>query len=371
MSLINEHLTWVEIDLDAIAGNIRRLKTLTGADVMAVVKANAYGHGMTPVAHAAERAGASYCAVARISEGETLRADGVQLPIHVMGPSLDGRMRDAVEHELELTLFQPEQVRPLQDAARAAGKTARIHLKVETGMNRIGAQPEDALRLLQQLAAIPEIDVAGVFTHYARADETDTATTEEQEAIYLRFLEDMEANGLRPPLVHAGNSATAITRPRSRFDMVRAGVSMYGLHPSNAVRLPDDFQPALTWKTQLRQVHTLPAGQGISYGHIYHTRSDERIGVIPAGYGDGWRRTDGNVVLLHGQRVPVVGRVCMDQCMLQLDSVPDAAIGDEVVLLGAQGDDALPAEALADRWDTINYEVTCGISARVPRTYAE
>lgn len=371
MSLINEHLTWVDVDLGAITSNIHQLRQIAAADVMAVVKANAYGHGMTAVAHTAERAGAAYCAVARIGEGETLREDGIQIPIHVMGPSLEGRFRSAIEHQLELTLFQPEQVQPLRNAARATGQTARVHLKVDTGMNRIGAQPEEALQMLQQLAAIPEIVVAGIFTHFARADELDTTTTEVQENSYLRFLDEVEANGLRPPLIHAGNSATAITRPRSRFDMVRAGVSMYGLHPSHEIRLPDVFRPALTWKTQLRQVRTIPAGQGISYGHIYHTRKDERIGVIPVGYGDGWRRTDSNIVLLDGQRVPVVGRVCMDQCMLQLDAIPDAAVGDDVVLLGPQGGDALPAEALADRWNTINYEVTCGISARVPRIYHE
>jgi len=369
VSSLSSHLTWIEVSLDAIRNNIGRLKALTGVDVMAVVKANAYGHGMLPVARTAVDAGASYCAVARISEGIELRENGITLPVHVMGPSLEGRFKDALEHDLEITLFQPAQVEALRLAAASAGKPARVHLKVETGMNRIGARPEEALSLLQTLSGIPEIDVIGVFTHYACADEGDPTTTDRQEAAYLQFLQQAEASGLRPPLVHAGNSATAVTRSRSRFDMVRAGVSMYGLHPSRDVPLPDGFLPALAWKTQLRHIHTIPAGEGISYGHRYHTRSDERIGVIPVGYGDGWRRTDGNEVLIHGQRVPVVGRVCMDQCMLQLDSVPGAAVGDDVVLLGHQGEDAINAEDVADRWDTINYEVTCGLTTRVPRIY--
>ncbi|MBN2556695.1 MAG: alanine racemase [Anaerolineales bacterium] len=369
MTSQSTHLTWVEIDLRAIANNISQLKQLTGSRVMAVVKANAYGYGMLPVARAALKAGASYCAVARISEGIALREGGIQAPIHIMGPSLETRFAEAIASDLEITLFQEEQLLPLQIAAQAVGKQARVHLKVETGMNRIGAIPSVALEILQLIKSIPEIETAGIFTHYARADEADTATTEMQEDQFLTFLEEVSKNDLRPPLVHAGNSATALARPRSRFDMVRAGVSMYGLHPSREVPLPAEFQPALAWKTQLRHVRTIAGGQGISYGHTYHTSSQERIGVIPVGYGDGWRRTDGNVVLLREQPAQVVGRVCMDQCMLQLDHLPDAAIGDEVTLLGRQGSAEISAEAVADRWNTINYEVACGISARVPRIY--
>ena len=369
MTSQSTHLTWVEVDLRAIANNISQLKQLTGAGVMAVVKANAYGHGMLPVARAALKAGASYCAVARISEGIDLREGGIRAPIHIMGPSLDTRFEDAIAHDLEITIFQAEQLLPLQSAAQAVGKQALVHLKVETGMNRIGANPAAALEILQLVKSIPEIDTAGIFTHYARADEADSTTTEKQEELFLTFLEEVSMNGLRPPLIHAGNSATALTRPRSRFDMIRAGVSMYGLHPSNEVPLPDEFQPALAWKTQLRHVHSIAGGQGISYGHTYRTSRQERIGVIPVGYGDGWRRTDGNQVLLREQPAQVVGRVCMDQCMLQLDHLPDAAIGDEVILLGHQGDANISAEAIASRWNTINYEVTCGISARVPRIY--
>lgn len=369
VSLIATHLTWAEVDLTAIKNNIRTLQELTGVDVMAVVKANGYGHGMLPVAKAAVEAGAAYCAVARIPEGIQLREAGIQVPVHVMGPSLEDRFRDAIQHHLEITLFQTEQIEPLRQAAESVGHPARVHIKVETGMNRIGAAPDVALVMLQTLAGIAEIEVAGMFTHYARADEEDTTTTDRQEETFLQFLKTVTANGLRPPVIHAGNSATAVSRPASRFDMVRAGVSMYGLHPSNEVRLPHDFKPALAWKTQLRHVHSIDAGEGISYGHRYVTSGEERIGVIPVGYGDGWRRTDGNEVLLHGKRVPVVGRVCMDQCMLQLDSIPGAAVGDEVVLLGRQGTDHIAAEDIAGRWNTINYEVTCGISARVPREY--
>jgi len=369
VSLIATNLTWAEVDLNAIKNNIRTLQELTGVDVMAVVKANGYGHGMLPVAKAALEAGAAYCAVARIPEGIELREAGIQAPVHVMGPSLSHRFRDAIQHHLEITLFQMEQIEPLRQVAASVGRPARVHVKVETGMNRIGADPDDALVMLQTLAGIPEIEVAGLFTHYARADEEDTTTTDRQEETFLQFLQTVTENGLRPKVIHAGNSATAVTRPASRFDMVRAGVSMYGLHPSREVRLPRDFKPALTWKTQLRHVHHIKAGEGISYGHRYVTSGEERIGVIPVGYGDGWRRTDENEVLLHGKRAPVVGRVCMDQCMLQLDSFPGAAVGDEVVLLGRQGADHIAAEDVAARWNTINYEVTCGISARIPREY--
>lgn len=360
---------WLEIDRTAIAGNVRRMAEVTGVAVMAVIKANGYGHGLVEVARTAVAAGAAYCGVARLDEALELRQAGVHAPVLVLGHTPEERLGEAVANDVSLTVYHASHVRALREALRWADRPARVHLKVDTGMSRLGAPPEEAVALLQELAATPGVTLEGLFTHFARADEPEDPTTAEQERLFREVLAEAQAAGLRPPLVHAANSAAALTRPSARFDMVRAGIALYGLAPSEQVPLPDGFRPALTWKARLTSVRTLPPGTGVSYGHVYRTQGWERIGVVPVGYGDGFRRVEGNVVLVRGRRVPVVGRVCMDQVMVRLDDVPEAQVGDEVVLIGAQGEAAIPVEEVARAWGTVHYEVTCGLSARVPRLY--
>jgi alanine racemase len=360
---------WLEIDGGAIVENVDHLLKLTGVRLMAVVKANGYGHGITEVVRIATSAGATYCGVARVEEAFELRRAGIEAPILVLGYTPDQHLADAIGRNVTLTIFHPEQVETLTTAASAAGRPALVHVKVDTGMSRLGAQPAIAYQLLGRLTEAPEVEVEGIFTHFARADEPDDPTTSLQERRFLDLLAEVEAAGLRPPLVHAANSAAALTRPSTHFDMVRIGIALYGLEPSTKVPLPQGFQPALAWKAHLTHVQNYPVGTGVSYGHIYKTRGEERIGVVPVGYGDGYRRVDGNAVLIHGQRVPVVGRVCMDQLMVQLDGVPQAKVGDEAVLLGYQGEEHIRAEEIASHWGTINYEMVCGLGARVPRVY--
>ena len=249
------------------------------------------------------------------------------------------------------------------------GATARLHLKVDTGMNRIGAQPEAALQLARRIAGAQGAQLEWIFTHFARADEADQTHTQEQLACFRQVLAQLEAAGLRPPLVHAANSAASLTLPEASFDMVRLGIGMYGLHPSPDCPLPEAFRPALSWKAALSHLKTLPPGQGISYNYEYFTRSHERIGTVPVGYADGLRRNAPNQVLIRGKKAPIVGRVCMDQIMVQLDGAPGAQPGDEVVLIGEQGEQRISAEEVGQRWGTINYEVVCGIGRRVPRLY--
>jgi alanine racemase len=317
---------WLEIDRGALAHNLQRFKELTSVRVMAVVKANGYGHGITEVAKVAARSGAAYCGVARVDEALELRRAGVDIPV-------------------------------------------KVHITVDTGMSRLGAKPEEAYELVQRLSKEKDIDLEGIFTHYACADEPDNPLTAQQESLFLDLLSEIQSLGLRPKIAHASNSAAALTRPSSHLDMVRIGIALYGMPPSPEVQLPEDFRPSLTWKAQLTSVFTLPPGSGISYGHRYRTTGYERIGVVPVGYGDGYRRVSGNQVLIGGKRIPVVGRVCMDQIMVQLDELPTAQVGDEVVLLGSQGDETISASELAQKWGTINYEATCDLSARVPRFY--
>ncbi len=369
MDLRSTYPTWVEVDLKAIDKNVREAQHLTQAQIMAVVKADGYGHGAVEVARAALAAGASWCGVARIEEAVELRQAQIESPIQILGLVPAGRLEEAIRAGISLTVCDVAQIVAAAVAGRTVGIDAQLHLKVDTGMHRLGARPEEASSLAAQIQEALGAQLQGVFTHFARADEHNPAPVDQQLQIFGEVVEAVRSEVNEPLLVHAANSAAMLSRPDTHFDMVRMGIAIYGLHPSAACPLPPSFAPALVWRTQLSQVTALPPGSGVSYGHTYVTRGHERIGTIPVGYADGMRRTAGNKALVGGVEVPVVGRVCMDQCMLQLDGVPDASVGDEVVLIGSQAGSTITAEDVAQRWETINYEVTCGIGARVPRVH--
>jgi alanine racemase len=362
--------TWVEIDRGAIKENIHYFLQLTGKQFMAIVKAEAYGHGAIQIAKTASEAGASWLGVARAGEALDLRAAGIDLPIALIGWSPPARLEALITENISLTFWSEAQLADIARAAKSVGVRAKVHLKIDTGMSRVGVKSDSATHLAEEAARIPHIYFEGVFTHFACADESDLTSTDVQIQMFDELVTGWEESGLRPPLVHCANSAAALNRPESWYDLARVGIAMYGLHPSSECPLPGVVRPALTWKAVLSQVKVLPPGRGISYGHIYTTSSEERIGTISVGYADGFRRVVGNEVLLRGRRVPVVGQVTMDQIMVQLDSLPEAQIGDEVVLIGSQGDERISAEEVAARWKTINYEVTCGIMKRVPRVYS-
>jgi alanine racemase len=356
--------TWLEIDLAAIRGNVRRLRELTAAPVMAVVKANGYGHGLAAAAQAAQAGGAGWLGVARLDEALQLRAAGLGGRILVLGCTPPDGVPAAVEHEIALTLYD-------SGLARACAGGVRVHVKVDTGMGRLGVPHEQAAAFFQTLRHLPGMTVEGVFTHFARADEPGETATPDQLARFTQLLGKLAAAGMRPPLVHAANSAAALNFPAARFDLVRPGIAIYGMNPAPGSPLPPGFQPALAWKARLSSVKDAPPGHGVSYGHRYVTSRRERLGVAAVGYADGFRRAAGNVVLIGGRRVPVVGNVTMDQVVVSLEAVPEAQVGDEVVLIGSQAGDTITAEEVAARWGTIAYEVTCGVAARVPRVYKD
>jgi alanine racemase len=369
MSFSREYSTWIEIDQAAIENNVRLLHKMTGVQVMAVVKANGYGHGSIPVAKAALRGGAAWCGVARIEEALELRQGGIDCPILVLGYTPKARFESAVAHEISMAAWTVEQAELASKIAAGVGRIAKLHLKVDTGMSRLGVRPESTLDLANILATLPGIKYEGVFTHFARADEADQSTNEVQERCFRDVLDTLASVELIPPWIHAANSAAAIARPDAKFNLIRPGIAIYGLHPSSECRLPPGFIPALSWKAVLSQVKMVTAGTGVSYGHEYSTASSERIGTLPVGYADGFRRVPGNQVLILGQHMPVIGRVCMDQVMVQLDSAPQAQEGDEAILIGSQGSERITAEEVAATWGTANYEVVCGLGARVPRVY--
>ena len=365
-------LNWVEIDLAAIRGNLKRLAALAGeAGVMAVVKANAYGHGAAAVGAAAVAAGAAWLGVARPDEALALRAAGIGAPILVLGYTPPDMAAQAIGQDLTLAVFDAETAAAYAAAGRAVGRPARVHAKLDTGMGRLGIAAEDGPAFVRALHGQAGLVVDGLFTHFAASDTASLASAQAQAARFEAALQAVGAAGLRPRWVHAANSAAIWRLPEAHYNLVRAGVALYGLDPSAEAPCPSGFRPALSWKAQVVQVKTLPAGHGVSYGAEYVTQATETVAVVPAGYADGYRRVPKGVneVLIGGRRVPVRGRVCMDQLVVGVDGAPGVRVGDEAVLLGQQGAERITADDLARRWGTINYDVVSAIMARVARVY--
>lgn len=361
--------TWLEIDLATLERNYQILSHIINKPIMPVIKANAYGHGLKKVAENLEKAGASWLGVARIEEALDLREYGIQSRILVLGYTSPVRVPHAIKEKITLTVYDFDVARQYAQQARNLSEKVVVHAKIDTGMGRLGIQPEEAVQFIKYLNESPYIELEGLFTHFARADEPTVGDTANQLAVFNRLIQDIEGNTSLPQLLHASNSAGAILFPQSRFDLVRVGIALYGLPPSADVSLPDGIQPVLSWKTRLISKKLLPAGHGVSYGFRYYTQKEEWIGVIAVGYGDGLRRKPGNHVLICGKQAKIIGNVCMDQCMVQLDHIPEAEIGDEVVLIGEQAGQKITATDLGREWGTINYEVICGLASRLPRYY--
>ncbi len=366
--------TWVEVDLSAIAHNTRQIAALIGPKVriLASLKADAYGHGAVKVAHTVLHNGASMLGVATVSEAMPLREAGIHAPILVFGYVPSWQMREAVHLDVTLTMYSLEAAQAASRAALALGKTAVAHVKVDSGMGRLGIRAEqldEIVQLVEGIRELPGLQLEGIFTHFAMADTLDQTYTRMQLARFQNVLQVLEEKGLRPPLAHAANSAATLTLPEARLDMVRPGIALFGLHPSEETPLPEDFRPALSFKTQVAQVKLIPAGEYLGYGCTYYTEQPTTIAVLPVGYADGFRRapTNWGAVLISGQFAPLLGRVCMDQCMVDVSHIPQTRVGDEVVLIGRQGNASLTAEQVAQRLGTINYEVVSEILARVPR----
>jgi alanine racemase len=367
-----ERPTWVELDLEAIAHNCERLAAWAGpgVEVMVVLKADAYGHGAVRIAHTVLGHGARRLAVACLSEAVALRQAGIDAPILIPGYVPPWQARAAVLHHVTCAAFSEEVVQALSTAAQDLRTVARLHLKVDTGMGRLGLFPEEAVPFMRQVGHLPGIVWEGILTHFPVADDpADDVYTEEQVRRFAALLDELEGAGYTFPLIHAANSAGLLRFPAARFNLVRPGIALYGLAPGPGTPLPEGFQPALRFKTTIAQVKTFPPGASISYGRTYCTTGEERIAVLPVGYADGFRRAPHHwgEVLVRGRRARIVGRVCMDYTMVNVTAIPGVRAGDEVVLIGRQGEDEITAEEVALQLGTINYEVVSQILARVPR----
>jgi alanine racemase len=369
MSEKQPHATWVEVNLQALRNNINIIQEYTKTPLMAVVKANGYGHGFIPISKAAEEAGVEWFGVARPRMAVRMREEGIKSKLLILGYICPERLEDMIQLDVSITIWTKEHISLTETAAKNIGKKARVHLLVDSGMGRLGCMPNEALQLAKSTKESDWLHFEGLFSHLACADEKDPQTTHKQLDVFDRTIKDLSKRGLQPEIIHMANSAGALVHSNTRFNLIRPGITIYGLSPSPEVKLPDGIQPVLSWKSVLASIKLLPSGHGVSYGHEYITSKPELIGVVPLGYADGYRRIPGNVVLINGVKAPVVGRVSMDQCMVTLDEVPDPQVGDEVVLIGKQGEEEITANDLAKTWNTINYEVTCGIGSRVPRIY--
>jgi alanine racemase len=376
-------VTWAEIDLDAIQYNVRAFKRHIDplAQVIGVVKANAYGHGAAPVAQAAVAAGASMLAVHRVGEGVALRQAWVDAPVLVMGYTPPSGAALAAEWRLTPSVTTLEFAQALAAQASARGRVIPVHVKVDTGMGRYGLLPDEVVEFLRALQGIARqsaggfggIAIEGLFTHFATADWADQTQALAQWQVFNEVRTAVEQAGIRIPLVHAANSAAAMTLPQSHLDAVRPGIGIYGLRPSNEWAPPFEIRPALALKSMVARVRQLPAGAGIGYGRTHVTQQATTVALLPAGYGDGYHRSLSNkgVVLVRGQRAPVVGRVSMDQIVIDISHIPGVKLGDEAVLIGRQGAGHISAEEVAELAGTINYEVTTGLLPRVARVFIQ
>ncbi len=363
--------TQVVVDLNALVHNFQELRRwVAPARVLAVLKANAYGHGLVPLARLYEHLGADYLGVAVLEEGILLRKAGIRVPILVMGGILGSRIPLFLKYRLTITASSIEVLRQINEAARALGLRARVHLKVDTGMERIGVHAENAEQFLDEALRCDHVEVEGIYSHFANADLADPEPTRWQLERFHRVLEFFERRGVAPPLRHIANSAALVRFPESHLDMVRPGILLYGVYPSPHVPRKLPVRPALTWKSQVVFFKVVPRGRGVSYGWTWKAPRSTRVVTVPVGYGDGYFRALSNraEVLIRGKRYRQVGAICMDQMMVNIGS--DSAFnGDEVVLIGCQGNECITVEEVA-RWaGTIPYEVLTNINTRVPRIY--
>lgn len=371
--------TYVTVDLDAIEENMCNLKknVAESTGLVGVIKTDGYGHGSIPIARCLEKLDFMYgFAVATPEEGHILRQAGVKKPIIVLGHAFPDSYEKMAQEEIRPALFREDVLPKLAQAARTAGKPLKVHIKVDTGMGRIGITPdEEGILFVKKLLGYKELEIEGIFTHFARADEADKSYAYEQLALFNSFVWQLEERlGLHIPVKHCSNSAGIIELPEANMNVVRAGISLYGLRPSEEVSdtiVP--IRPALSWYSTIVYCKTIHRGQSVSYGGTFTAGKDTRVATIPVGYGDGYPRSlsGKGYVLIRGRKAPILGRVCMDQFMVDVTDIPEAAEGDRVTLIGWDGEEHISAEHLGELSGRFNYELVCDIGKRVPRVYLQ
>ena len=369
-----ERLAWCEISKEAIEYNIKQIQKLIGPRVvvMAVVKANAYGHGAVEASKIALAVGAKMLGVSSFVEAKQLREAGIRFPVVILGFTPTENYFDIVNHDITVTIRSLDVARALSTAAKREDKITGVWIKVDTGMHRLGLNPGEVLYFVRKLADLPNLAIDGIFTHFAEADNPDLGFTRKQNVSFKKLLEELEAEGIKIPICSAANSAATIKIPESHFDLVRVGIAMYGLKPEKEFDYGLDLRPALTFKTEITQITEIDKGESVGYGREFIAKKPTTVATLAVGYGDGFRRAPRSwqEVLIKGQRAPLIGRVSMDQAAVDISSLRvDIRRGAEVVLIGKSGGEELSVEEIAEKLGTSTYEVVTAISARVPRIY--
>ena len=364
-----ERPTQAVVNLKAISDNIIQIRKKIGdrRDLMAVVKADGYGHGAVQVSQTAIRSGATCLGVSSLEEGEDLRKAGIEIPILVLGLIQPEEAYKAVGLKLEQTVCTLELASVLDQEARKASTRVNVHIKLDTGMGRIGILPEDTLAFVRRIRRFKNLILKGIFSHFSSADDLDKTFARKQLEIFQGRVREIEAAGIHIPQKHMANSAAILDFPESYLDLVRPGIMIYGLYPSPHVSRSLKLRPAMTLRTKVTYVKSVPAGIPISYGCTFFTRKKTRVATLPVGYADGYSRLLSNqgMVLIKRQRAPLIGRVCMDMCLVDVSGIKNIRAGDDVILFDKQ----LSVDEVARNMGTINYEVVCGIGKRVPRVY--
>ncbi len=373
-----EKRTWAEVDLDAIAHNMREIRKITdkNAQIMAVVKADAYGHGFLETAKTLLDNGADRLAVAVLQEGKQLRSRGVDVPILILGASSPDDAEDLINFEITPNVFDLEFAKALSYEAEKKEKVTKVHIKLDTGMTRIGFVADDGdnskiIDEILQVSKLPYIEIEGIFSHFSTSDEFDREYTLMQFRRFMSVVNALEERGLHIPIRHICNSAGIMMYPEMHLDMVRPGVILYGMYPSDEVdksRL--DLIPAMTLKSRITLVKEVESGRGVSYGKEYITDRNTKIATVPIGYADGYLRriAEKGCMMVNGEKAPIIGRICMDQCMIDVTNVHNIDKGDEAIIFGREG---ITIDTLAEWLETINYEVACVIGKRIPRIYTK
>jgi alanine racemase len=365
--------TFCAIDLAALRWNLRQVRAKIGAQVkiLSMVKANAYGHGAPAVARALAEEGSDAFGVATLEEGLELRQTGIRSPILVVAGIFLEQVDRFFDNDLTPVAHDLEGLRRLEETVQARGATLNVHLKIDTGMGRLGLPAAESDSWLPALKKLKALQIEGVFSHFSTAESVDGDYTREQLATFNHVVKLLRAEGVAPRLIHLANSAATITMPAAYFDMVRPGIMLYGTYPSEAMANQIELKPVLSWQTRIVQLKKVPAGTSISYGQTFVTERESLIATLPVGYADGYSRLLSNrgAALVGGQRAPVAGRVCMDLTMLDVTAIANVQQGDEVILLGRQGDAEISADEMAGWANTISYEILTSISARVPRIH--
>jgi len=369
---LNFDNTYVKIDLDVIESNFDAIREKAGVDVMAVVKADAYGHGAVQVTRLLQDK-CAFFGVSSILEAIELRRAGIYNPILILGHTPVSAFPVLVQAEIRPTIYHYDAALALSKAAVSQGKTAAFHFAVDTGMSRIGFQAtEESADICAEIAKLPGLQAEGLFSHFATADCADLSRSHAQAELFDRFYEMLQVRGVEVPIRHLDNSA-GLMNFGNHYHMVRSGIVTYGMYPSSDVNTDDlAIRPALQWISRITHLKTLPAGREISYGGTFVTTRETRVATVPVGYADGYRRSLSGkfYVLIRGKRAPILGRVCMDQMMVDVTDIPDVTPRDQVVLVGRSGDEEITMEQIAAAADSFNYEFVCGISRRVPRIYS-